>query len=192
MMQTRGFYRRIAAGVCLLVLGCLALPDPSHAATAQAINESADAILHQFKASHQGADAALKRAKGVLVFPQIIKGGFVVGGSYGEGVLRINGNSVGYYSIGSGSVGFTFGAQSQAVIILFMNQPALDTFRRDARTDNSYQVGVHGDLTAINLGANGALANSALNHDVVSFVMDPKGLMVNLSLQGSKITKINR
>ena len=80
----------------------------------------------------------------------------------------------------------------QAVIILFMNQPALDTFRRDARTDNSYQVGVHGDLTAINLGANGALANSALNHDVVSFVMDPKGLMVNLSLQGSKITKIKR
>jgi lipid-binding SYLF domain-containing protein len=192
MMRTRGFYWRIAAGVCVLVLGCLALPDLSHAATAQEINDRANMILAKFKEKHQGADAGLRQAKAVLVFPQIIKGGFVVGGSYGEGVLRIQGNSVGYYSLGSGSVGFTFGAQSQAVIILFMNQAALDTFRSDARTDHSYQVGVHGDITVIDLGAGGPLANSALNHDVVYFVMDQTGLMVNLSLQGSKITKINR
>jgi lipid-binding SYLF domain-containing protein len=170
----------------------MALPSVSDAATAQAIDASADKILQQFKATHQGADAALKQAKGVLVFPQIVKGGFIVGGSYGEGALRIHGTSVAYYSIGSGSVGFTFGAQSQAVIILFMKQAALDTFRKDARTDNAYQVGVSGDITAVNLGAGGAVANSALNSDIVSFVMDQKGLMVNLSLQGSKITKLQR
>jgi lipid-binding SYLF domain-containing protein len=126
------------------------------------------------------------------VFPEIVKAGFVVGGSYGEGALRVGGPSVGYYSIGSGSVGFTFGAQSQAVIILFMKQAALDQFRQDTTTDKSWQVGVSGDITAVDVGAGGAIANSALDKDIVSFVMNQKGLMVNLSLQGSKITKLQR
>jgi len=170
----------------------MVVPSVSRAATAHDIDASADKILQKFKETHQGADAALKKAKGVLVFPQIIKGGFIVGGSYGEGALRIGGHSVGYYSIGAGSIGFTFGAQSQAVIILFMKQAALDEFRKDAKTDKSWQVGVSGDITAVDLGAGGAVASSALNNDIVSFVMDQKGLMVNLSLQGSKITKLQR
>jgi len=176
----------------LVVLGIVVLPNVSQAATAQAIDSSTDKILQKFKEAHQGADAALKKAKGVLVFPEIVKAGFVVGGSYGEGALRIGGKSVGYYSIGSGSVGFTFGAQSQGVIILFMKQAALDEFRKDATTGKSWQVGVQGDITAVDVGAGGAIANSALNSDVVSFVMDQKGLMVNLSLQGSKIGKLER
>jgi lipid-binding SYLF domain-containing protein len=170
----------------------MVLPSAARAATAQAIDASVDKILQKFKDTHQGADAALKQAKGVLVFPEIVKAGFVVGGSYGEGALRVGGPSVAYYSIGSGSVGFTFGAQSQGVIILFMKQAALDTFRKDATTDKAYQVGVSGDITAVDLGAGGSVANSALNKDIVSFVMDQKGLMVNLSLQGSKITKLDR
>ena len=177
---------------CLVAIATLGAPSASHAATAQQIDAAADKIVAKFKETHQGADAALARAKAVLVFPEIVKAGFVVGGSYGEGVLRKGGKSVAYFSIGSGSIGFTFGAQSQAVIILFMQQAALDTFLKDATSNNSYQVGVSGDITAINLGAGGALASSALNHNVVSFVMNQTGLMVNLSLQGSKIQKIDR
>ena len=186
------FRRSIVWIAYLVALGAMVLPSPSYGATAQAIDASADKTLQKFMETHPGADAALKQAKGVLVFPEIVKAGFVVGGSYGEGALRIGGKSVGYYSVSSGSIGFTFGAQSQAVIILFMKQAALDKFRQDARTDNSYQVGVSGDITAVDLGAGGAVASSALNNDVVSFVMDQKGLMVNLSLQGSKITKLDR
>lgn len=191
-MRAQRLRRSIVWIAYFIVVGTMVVPSVSHAATAQAIDASADKILQKFKESHQGADAALNQAKGVLVFPEIVKAGFVVGGSYGEGALRVGGHSVGYYSIGSGSIGFTFGAQSQAVIILFMKQAALDKFRQDARTDNSYQVGVSGDITAVDLGAGGAVANSALNNDMVSFVMDQKGLMVNLSLQGSKITKLQR
>jgi lipid-binding SYLF domain-containing protein len=178
--------------VGLTLMASIVLPGVAGAATAQAIDTSADKIVQKFKETHQGADAALKQAKGVLVFPEIVKAGFIVGGSYGEGALRINDKSVAYYSIGSGSVGFTFGAQSQAVIILFMTQAALDEFRKDATTDKSWQVGVNGDITAVDVGAGGAIANSALNKDIVSFVMDQKGLMVNLSLGGSKITKLQR
>jgi lipid-binding SYLF domain-containing protein len=178
--------------VGLTLMASIVLPGVAGAATAQAIDTSADKIVQKFKETHQGADAALKQAKGVLVFPEIVKAGFIVGGSYGEGALRINDKSVAYYSIGSGSVGFTFGAQSQAVIILFMTQAALDQFRTDTTTDKSWQVGVSGDITAVDIGAGGAIANSALNSDIVSFVMDQKGLMVNLSLGGSKITKLQR
>lgn len=186
-------FRRSIVGIAyLLALGAMVLPSPSYGATAQAIDASADQILQKFRETHQGADAALKQAKGVLVFPEIVKAGFVVGGSYGEGALRIGGKSVGYYSVSSGSVGFTFGAQSQGVIILFMKQAALEKFQKDTTKDKSWQVGVSGDITAVDVGAGGAIANSALNNDIVSFVMDQKGLMVNLSLQGSKITKLDR
>ncbi len=184
--------RRAVWAAGLTLMASIVLPGVASAATAQAIDASADKILQKFKETHQGADAALKQAKGVLVFPEIVKAGFIVGGSYGEGALRINDKSVAYYSIGSGSVGFTFGAQSQGVIILFMTQAALDQFRKDATTDKSWQVGVNGDITAVDVGAGGAIANSALNSDIVSFVMDQKGLMVNLSLGGSKITKLQR
>jgi lipid-binding SYLF domain-containing protein len=191
-MRAQAFGRSLVGAVCCIVLAITVLPSISDAATAQAIDASVDKILQKFKETHQGADAALQQAKGVLVFPQIVKGGFIVGGSYGEGALRLGGPSVAYYSIGSGSVGFTFGAQSEAVIILFMNQAALDTFRKDATMDKSFQVGVSGDITAVNLGAGGAIASSALNSDVVSFVMNQTGLMVNLSLSGSKITQLKR
>jgi lipid-binding SYLF domain-containing protein len=192
MKRLGGIMQSAIWAVGLTLMASIVLPGVAGAATAQAIDTSADKIVQKFKETHQGADAALKQAKGVLVFPEIVKAGFIVGGSYGEGALRINDKSVAYYSIGSGSVGFTFGAQSQAVIILFMTQAALDQFRTDTTTDKSWQVGVSGDITAVDIGAGGAIANSALNSDIVSFVMDQKGLMVNLSLGGSKITKLQR
>jgi lipid-binding SYLF domain-containing protein len=164
----------------------------SHAATAQEIDAGAAALLAKFTQTHQGADAALTQAKGVLVFPKITKAGFVVGGSHGEGALRVGGSSVGYYSIGAGSVGFTFGVESQGVIILFMQQAALDKFVQGAAAGKGWTVGVDGSVAAINLGAGGAVASSALNKEVVSFVMDQKGLMVDLSLNGSKISKLDR
>src|SRR5262245_26435097 len=108
LVRKPGLGRSIVWAVSLLALGALVVPSASHAATAQAIDASADKILAKFKETHQGADAALNQAKGVLVFPEIVKAGFIVGGSYGEGALRIGGPSVAYYSIGSGSVGFTF------------------------------------------------------------------------------------
>jgi len=191
-MRTRGFYRSVAAAICAVFLGCLALPDLSHAATAADIDASVNKILVQFKQKHEGATEALKQAKGVLVFPQIIQAGFIVGGSYGEGALRIDGTSVAYYSIGSGSFGLIAGAQAKAVVILFMTQPPLTEFRRDARTDKSWQVGLNGDITVVNVGASGAINSAQLNRPIVAFTLDQSGLLVNLSLQGAKITRINR
>jgi len=191
-MQAPGLGRSVVWAVCAFLLGVTVLPSVSDAATAQQIDASVNTILRQFKEKHTGATEALREAKGVLVFPQIVQAGFIVGGSYGEGALRIRGNSVGYYSIGAGSFGLTAGAQSKAVIILFLQQAPLDEFRKDATTDKSWQVGLNGDITAVNVGASGAIDSAKLNRPIVSFTLDQTGLMLNLSLQGSKITKIKR
>jgi lipid-binding SYLF domain-containing protein len=192
MRAQRKFARSVAWAVCFLLLGSLVLPSVSRAATAAAINASADKILQQFKQNHPGATEALQGAKGVLVFPQIVKAGFVVGGQYGEGVLRIHGTPVAYYSIASGSFGLTVGAASNALIVLFLQEGPLQEFRRDARTDKSWQVGLNGDITLVNVGGAGAINSAQLNRPIMGFALDQKGLFLNLSLQGSKITRLNR
>jgi lipid-binding SYLF domain-containing protein len=192
-MRTWSVRRSVVYAMALVALSGLVLPTASHAATAQAIDASVDQTLTQFKQQHEGADAALNQAKGVLVFPQIVQAGVGLSGSYGEGALRIGGQTTGYYSIGTGSVGITVGAQSKAVIILFMQDAPLQEFQRDATTDNSWQVGLNGDVTVVDVGASGPIVSSALvNRPIVSFTMDQKGLMVNLSIQGSKVTNIER
>ena len=188
--------RKCAASVawtmCVLLLGSLVVPRVSSAATAQAIDASVDRILQLFKEKHKGGEGALKEAKGVLVFPEIIQGGFVVGGQYGEGALRIGSKSVGYYSIGSGSFGLTAGAESKALIILFLQEGPLNEFIRDARTDKSWQVGLNGSIVLVNVGGAGTIDSAMLNRPIVAFALNQKGLFLNLSLQGSKITKLKR
>ena len=106
-MRTWGVRRSVVYAMALVALSGLVLPTASHAATAQAIDASVDQTLTQFKQQHEGADAALNQTKGVLVFPQIVQAGVGLGGSYGEGALRVGGQTTGYYSIGAGSVGIT-------------------------------------------------------------------------------------
>jgi lipid-binding SYLF domain-containing protein len=192
MRAQRTCARSVAWAMCFLLLGSLVAPRVSSAATAQAIDASVDKILHLFREKHKGGAEALKEAKGVLVFPEIIQAGFVVGGQYGEGALRIGGKSVGYYSIGSGSFGLTAGAESKALIILFLQQGPLDEFRRDARTDKSWQVGLNGSIVLVNVGGAGTIDSAMLNRPIVAFALNQKGLFLNLSLQGSKITKLKR
>ena len=177
---------------CLCLFGTVMLPRASSAATAQAIDASTDAVLAQFKRQIKGADALLRDAKGVLVFPEVIQAGIVVGGQYGEGALRIGGRSVAYYSIAAGSVGFQFGVQKKSIIVVFLQAKALEDFRAKARTDKAWQVGVDGSIVLVNLGAEGSINSAIYNQPVVGFVFGQQGLMYNLSLQGSKITKLAR
>jgi lipid-binding SYLF domain-containing protein len=192
MRIKRNCARSVAWTVCFLLLGSLVVPRESSAATAQAIDASVDTILQLFKEKHKGGAEALKKAKGVLVFPEIIQAGLVVGGQYGEGALRIGGKTVGYYSIGAGSFGLTAGAESKALIILFLQEGPLKEFIRDARTDKSWQVGLNGSIVLVNVGGAGTIDSAMLNRPIVAFALNQQGLFLNLSLQGSKITKLNR
>jgi len=124
----------------------------------------------------------------VLVFPSIKKAGIGVGGEYGEGALRIGGRTVAYYSTAAASIGFQLGAQARRQILVFLDQSALDKFRN---SDN-WEVGVDGSVTVVVIGAGGQIDATKLNQPIVAFIFDSKGLMYNLALEGSKITRIHR
>lgn len=161
---------------------------PAHAASKEKIDRRVNEALAEFRENIGGADAVLAKSKGVLVFPLIRKGGFGVGGEYGEGALRIGGATQDYYSTAAASVGFQIGVQSRRQIIAFLDQDALDRFR----LSNGWEIGVDASVAVITVGAGGAIDTTALNQPIVAFVFDNKGLMYNLSLEGSKISKIHK
>ena len=133
-------------------------------------------------------NAIRAKAAAVLVFPTIVKAGFGFGGEYGEGAMRIGGKTAGYYNTLAASFGFQIGAQARSVIIMFMTPEALASFRRV----DGWKVGVDGSVAIITIGAGGSIDTDKITSPVVGFVVDPKGLMYNLTLEGSKISRISR
>lgn len=158
------------------------------AASAKKINHWTENTLNIFKNDINGASQVLSQAKGVLVFPRVYQGGFVVGGEYGEGALMMNNKVADYYNIVSGSYGFQMGAQRKAIILAFMNDDALQKFRNSA----GWTVGADASVALVALGAEGSIDANTLNKPILAFVVDQKGLMYNLTLEGSKITKIKK
>ena len=184
--------KRTVWAACFFLLANLMLPTVSHAATAQAIDASADKVLDQFRSQVKGADAFLRDSKGYLVFPEVIQAGIGIGGQYGEGVLRVGGSSAAYYSIASGSIGFQLGAQRKSIIIVFLQDQALQDFQTKAQTEKAWNVGVDGSVALLNLGAQASIDSATVNQPIVGFVFGQAGLMYNLSLQGSKVSKLQR
>ncbi len=155
------------------------------AETAAQIDAKADRVLNIFK-QKPGAAKFLSQMQGYIVFPSVVKGGFFVGGEYGEGVLRINGRSADYYSIASGSLGFQFGAQKASYLIAFASQRALDNFRRS----NGWEAGVDGTITVIDWGAAKDVASLSFEKPIYAIVFNAKGIMGGISLEGTKFTRI--
>ena len=170
----------------LAVFFALALT-PRAEASAAKINANVYATLEQFYRQTPGARALAQSAAGVLVFPTVVKAGIGIGGEYGEGALLVGGRPAGYYNLVSASFGFQLGAQARTIIIMFMTQSALAGF--DAKA--GWKVGVDGSVTLITLGAGASIDTNQITSPVIAFVLDPKGLMYNLTLEGSKISRIN-
>ena len=135
-----------------------------------------------------GADVFLNQAAGYLVFPRVIKIGIGIGGETGEGALRIGGKSVDYYRTSSGSIGFQLGAQAKAILIAFMTKESLDQFRNSS----GWQVGIDGSVALIDIGGGKTIDSRNVKDPVVGFIFDSKGLMYNLTLEGSKIHKLDK
>jgi lipid-binding SYLF domain-containing protein len=158
------------------------------AKSAKEIDIGVDVALEEFAQEVKGGKEFLKSAKGVLVFPSVIKAGIGVGGEYGEGALRIGGKTVNYYSTAGASFGFQFGAQSKRVIIVFMENEALKKFR----ASQGWEAGVDGSVALVEMGTGGSIDTTNIKDPIIGFVFGNKGLMYNLTLEGSKYTKIVR
>lgn len=161
-------------------------PAALHAATAREIDVSVDVAMENFMKDVKGAKEFLQASKAVLVFPKVYKAGFWIGGEYGEGALRIGGKTVDYYNIAAGSFGFQFGAQAKTVILVFLQDEALKKFRESP----GWKAGVDGSVALVDVGVGQAIDSATFNQPIIGFVIGQKGLMFNLTLEGTKITKI--
>ena len=160
----------------------------SYAASSVEIDIEVEAAIKKFKAEVGGADQFLAKAEGVLVFPDVVKAGFGIGGEYGEGALLIKGKTVDYYSTAAASIGFQLGAQFKTVMLIFLKKDALTRFQNSA----GWEAGVDGSVALIELGAAKDINSINYEDPIVGFVFSNKGLMYNLTLEGSKITKLDK
>jgi len=172
----------------IMLVATLLFAASALAASADKLNRESDKALQEFKEEISGADVFLSQAAGYLVFPRVIKFGIGIGAETGEGVLRVGGSTVGYYRTSSGSVGFQLGAQSKSIVIVFLTRQALDKFKNS----NGWKVGVDGSVAIIDVGVGKTIDTDNVRDPVVGFIFGSKGLMYNLTLEGSKFTKLNK
>ena len=156
--------------------------------SAQSIDLGADEAVEIFRKDIEGSEIFLDQAAGCLVVPRALRAGLVAGAETGEGVLRIDGETVDYYRITSGSLGLQAGAQARSIIICFMTQNALDRFRNSS----GWRVGVDGSVALIDIGAGRSLDTQNVRDPIVGFIFNSTGLMANLTLEGSKFSRITR
>ena len=181
-----------------VMLGSLALagctttsgkPDSAAASASkrQSIDASVNATLSRLYSTVPGSRDLVSKARGVLVFPNVLQAGFIVGAQSGNGALRVGGSTVGYYNTSSLSVGLQAGAQSKAIVFLFMTQDALDSFRKS----EGWSAGADASVAVVKVGANGAVDSNTATAPVEVLILTNAGLMGDLSVNGTKVTKLN-
>lgn len=150
------------------------------------IDAGVDSTLGRLYNAANGSRELVGKARGVLVFPSVIDAGFVVGGQYGEGSLRVGGHTVGYYSTATGSIGWQIGAQSKAIVFLFMTDESLAKFR----SSEGWSAGGDASVALLKVGANGNLDTSTATGQVDAFVLTNTGLMAGATLEGTKVSRL--
>ncbi len=168
----------------LLMAGTVVLS----ASSAKVLNMEIQETIQKFNNRFKGARDFLSRTEGYLVFPNVYKAGFVVGGEYGEGGMVIKGKVVEYYKMFSASFGFQAGAQRKAIIIAFLTSNALESFRKS----DKWKAGVDGSIAFVDWGGGIDLSTIDLKKSIVAIAFDQRGLMGSLSLEGAVFTKVRK
>ncbi|WP_205813832.1 YSC84-related protein [Burkholderia sp. Ac-20365] len=158
----------------------------ANAAKRQTIDADVNGTLARLYNSIGGSRELADKSRGILVFPSVISAGFWFGGQYGQGALRVGGQTSGYYSIAAASFGLQIGAQSKAIVMLFMTDDALNNFTRS----QGWSAGVDATVALVKVGANGNVDTSTAMSPVEAFVLTNGGLMAGVSLEGSKISRL--
>jgi lipid-binding SYLF domain-containing protein len=183
-------YSRSALILSIVAFFAVTLVGPNRAVAASAaeIDRNAKNILQKLYAQSGSAKALGEKAKAILVFPSITKGGFIVGGLYGEGALMKGGKTAAYYSMVAASYGMQAGAQQYGSVLFFMTDSALNYLDRS----DGWEVGTGPSIVVVDKGAATGMSTTTALSDVYAFVFGQKGLMAGLGLQGTKITRISK
>ncbi|NOR54825.1 MAG: hypothetical protein GQ531_01310 [Sulfurovum sp.] len=156
------------------------------AKTKTEINKAVDIALEKFKQQVPGGENFLPKTKAYLVFPSVIKAGFIVGGKYGEGALRIDGVSQHYYDMTAASVGFQAGAQKHSMLIAFLSEASLNNFVES----NGWEAGVDGTINVSDWAKSKDISSMSFEKPIIAFIYNEKGLMASLSIAGTKFRRI--
>ena len=167
------------------VLLCSAIVESADKAAE--IDRDVDNAIQKLYASTPAAEELSKVAKGILVFPNIIKGGLIIGGQYGKGALRTGGKTDGYYSTAAASYGLQIGAQSFGYAMFFMTESALEYLKKSS----GWEIGVGPSIVVVDAGVARSLTTTTAKEDIYVFFFSQKGLMAGIGIQGSKITQIH-
>lgn len=181
-------HTQIGRNVLLFVMAILlAIASPPVLAdTAAEIDREADTALKHLYASTPAAKELANGAKGILVFPDVIKAGLILGGQYGEGALRVDGQTVGYYNTVAASYGLQAGAQKFGYALFFITDSAFEYLKKSS----GWEIGVGPSVVVVDEGLASSLTTSTAKDDIYAFFFDQKGLMAGMGLQGAKITQI--
>jgi lipid-binding SYLF domain-containing protein len=176
--------RALVAG--MVTVAPLATASSATAASDPQLDREAAAALQRLVASSTAARLVSGKAAAVLIFPKIVKVGFMLGGSFGEGALRQGGKTIGYYNSAAASYGLQAGAQSFGYALFFMNAAALKYLDQSG----GFEIGVGPSVVVVDQGMAKKMTSTTLTQEVYAFVFNQKGMMAGLGLEGSKITKI--
>jgi len=174
--------------VFAFTVGALVTVSPASAASAEAIDRDAQKALGDLYAKSPSAKAMGEKALGILVFPGIVKGGFIVGGQYGEGALIKDGKTVAYYNTVAASYGLQAGLQKFGYALFFMTDSALKWIDKS----DGWEIGVGPSIVVVDVGAAASMTSTTLQSDIYAFFFDQKGLMAGIGLQGTKITRLEK
>ncbi len=166
----------------------LCSPTPAVAASAAQISYDATVALKNLYATTPSAKILGQTAKAILVFPNIVKGGFIVGGQYGEGALLRDGKPVAYYNTVAASYGLQAGIQKYGYAVFFMTESMIKYLDKS----DGWELGLAPNIVVADVGAAGGVSTTTAQSDVYAFFFDQKGLMAGLGLQGTKITRIEK
>jgi lipid-binding SYLF domain-containing protein len=153
---------------------------------AQKLNAEVDLAIKKFKKEVPGGEKFLEKVKGYLVFPSVYKGGFIIGGKYGKGALRVNDVTKHFYSMTSASIGYQAGVQEHAVLIAFVSEASLNNFMNS----NGWEAGVDGSVIIADWGKMKDITSISYEKPIIGFIYGEQGLMAGVSIEGTKFKKI--
>jgi lipid-binding SYLF domain-containing protein len=176
----------VSGGIALAAAGPLAVT-AAHAASRAELTAAGQRALEKLEANEPRSRRFAREARAVLVFPSILKAGFVFGGETGNGVLLEHGRAAGFYNLSGGSWGLQIGGQTFGFALFFMTESALKYLEKSA----GFSVGTGPSIVVVKTGAGAEVNSTTITQDVYAFPFNQKGLMADLTLQGSKITRIH-
>ena len=175
----------LLAGV---IVGASLVSGVALAWSADKIDREVVKAIEVFRDEVNGSEVFLAQAVGYLVFPRVYKAGFVFGAETGEGALIVAGKTIDYYRTSAGSWGLQAGAQARSVVIAFMTEDSLSKFRNS----NGWKVGVDGSIALVGVGVGKTIDTKNIKDPVIGFIYGSKGLMYNLTFEGSKFSKLDK